>query len=133
MTCCLLVIAAGMFSRSVYYLEFFKYVQLVGDAATEGGNSYGTYDARNYVWHLDCCNPEDKTDDGGSGWAIFNTLVGLNNTETVGSLVSYCLYWVAIVVIVAIMWVNDRRVSKGQDPLVAKDQLKFWKRRREAA
>lgn len=133
MTCCLLVIAAGMFSRSVYYLEFFKYVQLVGDAATEGGNSYGTYDARNYVWHLDCCNPEDKTDDGGSGWAIFNTLVGWNNTATVGSLVSYCLYWVAIVVIVAIMWVNDRRVSKGQDPLVAKDQLKFWKRRREAA
>ncbi|WFC97012.1 hypothetical protein MBRA1_003679 [Malassezia brasiliensis] len=130
MTCCLLVISAGMFSRSVYYLEFYQYVKLVGDAATEGGNSYGTYDARNYVWHLDCCNPEDKTDNGGSGWSIFNTLVGWNNTATIGSLTSYCLYWVAIVAIVAVMWVNDRRTKEGKKPLVSKDQVKFWKKRR---
>ena len=130
MTCCLLVISAGMFSRSVYYLEFYQYVKLVGDAATEGGNSYGTYDARNYVWHLDCCNPEDKTDDGGSGWSIFNTLVGGNNTATVGSLTSYCLYWVAIVAIVMVMWANDRRTQQGKKPLVSKDQIKFWKKRR---
>lgn len=130
MTCCLLVISAGMFSRSVYYLEFYQYVKLVGDAATEGGNSYGTYDARNYVWHLDCCNPEDKTDDGGSGWSIFNTLVGWNNTATIGSLTSYCLYWVAIVAIVVVMWMNDRRTKEGKKPLVSKDQVKFWKKRR---
>ncbi|WFD41379.1 hypothetical protein MPSI1_000005 [Malassezia psittaci] len=128
MTCCLLVIAAGMFSRSVYYLEFYRYVKLVGDAATEGGNSYGTYDARNYVWHLDCCNPEDRTDNGGSGWSILNTLVGWNNTATVGSLVSYCLYWVAIVAILLVMHANDRRAKQGKKPLVSKNQLKFWKK-----
>lgn len=125
MTCCLLVISAGMFSRSVYYLEFFKYVQLAGEAATEGGNSYGTYDARNYLWHIDCCNPEDKTDDGGSGWSVLNSLVGWNNTGTVGSIVSYCLYWVFIIAVVSLMAINDKRVKNGKKPLVSKSMFKW--------
>lgn len=124
MTCCLLVIAAGMFSRCVYYFELYKYVKLVGDAVSEGGNGPGTYDARNYVWHLDCCNPEDKTDNGGSGWSIFNSLVGWNNTATVGTLVAYCLYWVAVVAMVSVMFINEKRRKNGQKPLVSKAMFK---------
>ncbi|PWN31799.1 iron permease FTR1 [Meira miltonrushii] len=95
-TCFLLVIAAGMFSRSVYYLQFYQYVQLVGDAAAESGSGPGSYNANNYVWHLDCCNPEDKKN-GGSGWAILNSLFGWNNTATVGSILSYIFYWLAVI------------------------------------
>lgn len=94
-TCFLLVIAAGMFSRSVYYLQFYRYVQLVGDAAAESGSGPGSYDANNFVWHLDCCNPEDKSN-GGSGWAILNSLFGWNNTATVGTILSYIFFWLAI-------------------------------------
>lgn len=95
-TCFLLVIAAGMFSRSVYYLQFYRYVQLVGDAAAESGSGPGSYDANNFVWHLDCCNPEDKTN-GGSGWAILNSLFGWNNTATIGTILSYIFYWLAVI------------------------------------
>lgn len=95
-TCFLLVIAAGMFSRSVYYLQFYQYVQLVGDGAAESGSGAGSYNANNYVWHLDCCNPEDKKN-GGSGWAILNSLFGWNNTATVGSILSYIFYWLAVI------------------------------------
>ncbi|WFD28473.1 hypothetical protein MNAN1_003484 [Malassezia nana] len=84
-TCALLIIDAGMFSRSVYYFQFFRYVQLVGDAAAESGSGPGSYDARNYIWHLDCCNPEDKTNNGGSGWAILNSLARSLRTYSSGS------------------------------------------------
>lgn len=77
-TCALLLIAAGMASRAVYYLQFYRYVQLVGGGAAESGSGPGSYDSQGYIWHLDCCNPEANK--GGSGWSILNSLVGWNNT-----------------------------------------------------
>ncbi|WFD21124.1 hypothetical protein MCAP1_003381 [Malassezia caprae] len=108
-TCALLLIDAGMFSRSVYYFQFYRYVQQVGDAAAESGSGAGSYDARNYIWHLDCCNPEDKTNNGGSGWAILNSLVGWNNTATLGTILAYILFWVAIAVYVGALLIYERR------------------------
>lgn len=43
----LLLIAAGLFSRCIYYFQFFRYVQKVGDAAAEGGDGNGSFDALN--------------------------------------------------------------------------------------
>ncbi|KAE8249468.1 hypothetical protein A4X03_0g6604 [Tilletia caries] len=91
----LLLIAAGMASRAVYSLEFYKYVQLVGDAAAESGNGAGSYYWRTYVWHFNCCNPEDKTSSAG-GWSLLNSIVGWNNTATVGSILMYVFYWLPI-------------------------------------
>lgn len=111
-TCILLIIAAGMMSRSVYYLQFYQYVQLVGDAAAESGNGPGSYNARNYVWHLNCCNPENQTNNGGSGWAILNSLVGWNNTATIGSLLSYIFYWLAIAGYLVYTMIKEKKARK---------------------
>ncbi|WFD24806.1 hypothetical protein MEQU1_003511 [Malassezia equina] len=116
-TCALLLIDAGMFSRAVYYFQFFRYVQQVGDSAAESGSGAGSYDARNYLWHLDCCNPEDKTNNGGSGWSILNALVGWNNTATLGTILSYILFWWAIIVYVGAMLIYERhkRIAQKQN------------------
>ncbi|PWZ02945.1 high affinity iron permease, partial [Testicularia cyperi] len=93
-TCFLLLIAAGMASRAVYYLQFYVYAQLVGDAAAESGDGPGSYNSQGYIWHFNCCNPENNS--GGSGWGILNSLVGWNNTATYGSVFMYVGYWLAV-------------------------------------
>ncbi|KAK0547138.1 hypothetical protein OC845_004242 [Tilletia horrida] len=94
-TAILLLIASGMASRAVYSLEFYQYVRLVGGAAAEGGDGPGSYYWKTYVWHFNCCNPEDKTSSAG-GWSLLNSLVGWNNTATIGSILMYVLYWLTI-------------------------------------
>lgn len=111
-TCILLVIAAGMASRCVYYFTFYRYVLKVGDAAAESGSGPGSYDALNYVWHLNCCNPEDKTNNGGGGWAILNSLVGWNNTATVGTILAYIFYWLTIASYLIYSSYSEKRKSK---------------------
>ncbi|KAE8270144.1 hypothetical protein A4X09_0g2214 [Tilletia walkeri] len=91
----LLLIAAGMASRAVYSLEFHQYVLLVGGGAAESGSGPGSYYWKTYVWHFNCCNPEDKTGTAG-GWSLLNSIVGWNNTATVGSILMYVFYWLAI-------------------------------------
>ncbi|GAK62571.1 high-affinity iron permease CaFTR1 [Moesziomyces antarcticus] len=93
-TCFLLLIASGMASRAVYYLQFYAYVRLVGDSAAESGDGPGSYNSQGYIWHLNCCNPEANK--GGSGWGILNSLVGWNNTATYGSVFMYIGYWFAV-------------------------------------
>jgi high-affinity iron transporter len=110
-TCILLIIAAGMISRSVYYFTFYRYVQRVGDAAAESGSDAGSYDATNYVWHINCCNPEDKSS-GGSGYSILNSLVGWNNTATVGTILSYIFYWLAIASYLIYSMIKEKRNRK---------------------
>ncbi|KAJ9477084.1 Iron transporter FTH1 [Pseudozyma hubeiensis] len=93
-TCFLLLIASGMASRAVYYLQFYAYVRLVGDSAAESGDGPGSYNSQGYIWHFNCCNPEANK--GGTGWGILNSLVGWNNTATYGSVFMYVGYWVVV-------------------------------------
>lgn len=131
-TCALLLISAGMFSRAVYFLQFYRYVQKVGDAAAESGAGPGSYDALNYVWHIDCCNPEDKSNNGGSGWSVLNGIVGWNNTATLGTILTYILYWLAIAIYLGVMLIRERQQRKKarnttdelmatQEPVLAPD------------
>lgn len=93
-TCFLLLIAAGMASRAVYYLQFYSYVKLVGDSAAESGDGPGSYDSQGYIWHFNYGNPENNK--GGTGWGILNSLVGWNNTATYGSVFMYVGYWFVV-------------------------------------
>ncbi|PWN48126.1 iron permease FTR1 [Violaceomyces palustris] len=95
----LLLIASGMASRSVFYLQTYAYVRLVGDGAAESGSGPGSYDATSYIWHLNCCNPENNK--GGTGWGILNSIVGWENTATYGSVLTYVFYWLAVM---AYLW-----------------------------
>ncbi|KAF2158440.1 hypothetical protein M409DRAFT_71643 [Zasmidium cellare ATCC 36951] len=56
-TCFLYLIAAGLFSKSVWYFENYAWSQSVGGDAAETGSGAGSYDIRQSVWHVNCCNP----------------------------------------------------------------------------
>ena len=43
---------------------------------------------------VQCCNPEIG---GGGGWGIFNALFGWQNSATYGSVISYNVYWIAVI------------------------------------
>ncbi len=98
MTNVILIIGAGLFSKSVGSFEknTFNHLSVlflcfsvasVADAPNSiGGDTDGTKDGpgtfyvRGNVWHLDCCNPENRID--GNGWLIFGALTGWTNNAT---------------------------------------------------
>ncbi|KAF6827394.1 plasma membrane Iron permease [Colletotrichum musicola] len=111
-TCFLYLIAAGLFSKGVWHFEQNEWNKIVGGDAAELGSGPGSYDVRRSVWHVNvrpfppqriqtaagtdtpqCCNPDLN---GGGFWGIFNAVLGWQNSATVGSVVSYNLYWVAV-------------------------------------
>ena len=65
--------------------------------------------------HVNCCSPENKADDG--GWGIFNAILGWQNSATIGSVVSYCAYWIFVTAALIVMRIDERRVSRDQTSL----------------
>ncbi|KAG7662159.1 uncharacterized protein J8A68_004287 [[Candida] subhashii] len=102
-TCILYLIAAGLFSRGVWYFEANQYNRATGGDASENGSGPGTYDIAKSVWHVNCCNPE--TD---HGWDIFNALLGWQNSATYGSVISYNVYWIVIMSVILMMLYEER-------------------------
>lgn len=100
-TCFLYLVAAGLFSRAVWYFENNTWNKVIGGDASETGSGAGSYDIRQSVWHVNCCNPELN---GGGGWGIFNAILGWQNSATYGSVLSYNLYW--LTVLVAFVWMR---------------------------
>jgi high-affinity iron transporter len=122
MTNLLLLIGAGLFTRSVSGFQNYAFNKLLGADATDAGaagNGPGSYDVRGNVWHLDCCNPGSKLDAG--GWSIFRAILGWTNNATgkqptllfrgvnyadvvtVGSVLAYIFYWLAVIVVLISM------------------------------
>ena len=64
---------------------------------------------RGNVWHLNCCNPENNFDN--DGWSIFNAIFGWTNSATIGSVLSYIFYWLAVMVVLVIMKWKEGRVK----------------------
>lgn len=93
-TCFLYLVAAGLFSKGVWDLETNAWRKLAGEGAVEAGAGPGSYDIRQSVWHVDCCTPDSN---GDGGWGIFNSLFGWQNSATYGSVISYNLYWLAVI------------------------------------
>ncbi|KAK4133072.1 iron permease FTR1, partial [Trichocladium antarcticum] len=99
-TCLLYLVAAGLFSRAVWSFEQQTWHDLVGADVAEVGNGPGSYDIDNSVWHINCCGPYFN---GGSGWGFFNAIFGWTNSATYGSVISYNLYWVAVIAAFVLM------------------------------
>ncbi|EXJ59761.1 high-affinity iron transporter [Cladophialophora yegresii CBS 114405] len=102
-TCVLYLIAAGMFSKAVWSLQFHRFAQQVGGDVAESGDGPGSYNIDQTVWHVNCCNPERD-----NGWDVFNALLGWQNTATYGSVISYNAYWIFIMVAVTCMLYEER-------------------------
>lgn len=112
-TCLLYLVGAGLFSRAVWYFEAQQWNNIVGGDAAEVGTGPGSYDIDKSVWHVNCCSPELN---GGGGWGIFNAILGWTNSATYGSVISYNLYWIAIVASLVTM---RYREVKGHWPFFA--------------
>ncbi|KAI1205076.1 iron permease FTR1 [Annulohypoxylon truncatum] len=100
-TCLLYLVGAGLFSRSVWYFENQKWNNIIGGDAAELGDGPGSYDIDKSVWHVNCCSPELNGGEG--GWGIFNAILGWTNSATYGSVISYNMYWIAIMIAFVVM------------------------------
>lgn len=110
------LVAAGLFSKAVWYFENHAWGKVIGGDAAETGSGPGSYDIRKSVWHVNCCNPELN---GGGGWGIFNAIFGWTNSATYGSVISYNLYWLAVIVSFLTLAFYERR---GHWPLMKPKQ-----------
>ncbi|KAK4155053.1 iron permease FTR1/Fip1/EfeU [Chaetomidium leptoderma] len=111
-TCLLYLVAAGLFSRAVWAFEQHTWQELIGADAAELGEGPGSYDIDNSVWHVNCCSPKVN---GGGGWGFFNAIFGWTNSATYGSVLSYNLYWLCVIVSFLVM---RYREVKGHWPLM---------------
>ncbi|SGZ52803.1 CIC11C00000001943 [Sungouiella intermedia] len=99
----LYLISAGLFSRSIWFFEMYVYAKRTGGDASENGSGPGTYDISKSVWHVNCCNPQRD-----NGWDIFNALLGWQNSATYGSVISYNVYWLALIVTLMLMMYEEK-------------------------
>ncbi|KAF9060051.1 Ftr1 protein [Rhodocollybia butyracea] len=110
MTNLLLLIGAGLFSRGIWAFQENSFNKLLGgDVDDAGGDGPGSFNVVGNVWHLDCCNPENNFDN--SGWSIFNAIFGWTNSATLGSILSYVFYWIAVIVTLVVMKFVEGRTT----------------------
>jgi len=110
MTNFLLLIGAGLFSRSVGEFEEYKFNKFLGsDADDAGGDGPGSYPVKNNVWHLNCCNPNNQDDN--QGWSIFNAIFGWSNNATIGTVLAYVFYWIAVIAVLVYLKYNEGRTK----------------------
>lgn len=102
-TCFLYLVASGLFSRGVWFIDLQRFVSRVGQDVSESGSGPGSYNINWSVWHVNCCNPQT---DG--PWMLFNALMGWQNSPTINSVISYNLYWLAIIVIIFCLKYKDK-------------------------
>lgn len=125
MTNFLLLIGAGLFTRSVTAFQSRAFNRLLGanvDDESAAGDGPGSYDVRGNVWHLDCCNPENQFD--GQGWSIFQAIFGWTNTATVGSVLAYVFFWLAVIAALVSM-----KFKEGRTKLLGRESAAGTRRR----
>lgn len=102
-TCILYLIASGLFSRGVWYFDNYYFNNKSGGDASESGDGNGSYNILRTVYHVNCCNPELD-----NGWDIFNALLGWQNTGYLSSILAYNLYWLVLMIVIALMMYEER-------------------------
>ncbi|PHH79356.1 hypothetical protein CDD80_5024 [Ophiocordyceps camponoti-rufipedis] len=105
-TCLLYLVAAGLFSRGIWHFEAQEWNIAVGGDAAETGDGGGSYDIDKSVWHVNCCSPSGPN---AGGWGIFNAILGWQNSATYGSVISYNMYWIAVVTAFVVMRFRENK------------------------
>lgn len=109
-TIILYLVAAGLMSKAVGYLEQNAWNQVIGGEVAEEGGDVIAYKATTAVWHVSWGNPELNTSTNG-GWQIFNAILGWNNTATYGTIISYCLYWLFVIGYLVYSFFKEKRAA----------------------
>ncbi|CAE6430978.1 Plasma membrane iron permease [Saccharomyces cerevisiae S288c] [Rhizoctonia solani] len=112
-TSLLLLIGAGLMSKAVGAFERHRFNVMVGGDVAEAGDGPGSFDVVGNIWHLNCCNPENKLD--AKGWAVFNAILGWSNNGSIGTVVSYIVYW-----LIAILALVRMKHKEGRTTVVDK-------------
>lgn len=122
------LVAAGLFSRAVWSFEAQQWNNSIGGDAADVGSGPGSYDITKSVWHVNvsmkyiilrCLTNANKSANpeinGGGGWGVFNSILGWQNSATYGSVISYNVYWIAVI---AAFFAMRHREVKGHWPLM---------------
>ncbi|KAG2222241.1 hypothetical protein INT45_010654 [Circinella minor] len=109
-TMILYLVAAGLMSKAVGYFEQYAWNQVIGGEAAEEGGDVIAYKVTTAVWHVSWGDPELNVDSNG-GWQIFNAILGWNNTATIGTIISYCLYWLLVAACLVYMFYKERNAA----------------------
>ncbi|KAF8490611.1 iron permease FTR1 [Gautieria morchelliformis] len=122
MTNFLLLIGAGLFSKAIGFFEIYAFTRFVGAQVDDlGGDGPGSYNVVGNVWHLDCCNPESDLDP--QGWNIFAALFGWTNSATLGTVLSYVFYWMAVIAaLIYLKWREGRTTFLGRESQAGKER-----------
>ncbi|CAI8498334.1 unnamed protein product [Hanseniaspora opuntiae] len=106
----LYILASGLMSKGVWQIDLQRYVNKCdGQDMTELGNGPGSYDIVDSVWHVNWGGEKDGF------WVILTALFGWTNSATYGSVISYNLFWLAIICMFKSMHIIER---KGYLPFV---------------
>lgn len=95
-TCFLFLIGAGLMSKAVWFLQYYRFAKRVGGDVAETGNGPGSYQVAGNVWHLTYGNPEPGAVGSNGFTQLANAIVGWNNDANLGSILSYVFYWIAV-------------------------------------
>jgi high-affinity iron transporter len=85
----LFLIAAGLLSRSVGLFEDHYWARAINLAPDDAQTAQ--FDPRTNVWYLACCH-EKRT----AGFQVLYAIFGYRSVATIGTIVSYCLYWLLL-------------------------------------
>lgn len=120
----LYLVAAGLFSKGVWNFELQRFIDLCdGFDVSETGHGPGSYDISKSVWHVNCCNGELQDD--GAFWMILTAVFGWTNSATYGSVISYNIYWITVILVFASLLFEEKH---GRLPVVPLT----WQKRRIA-
>ncbi|TFY82855.1 hypothetical protein EWM64_g1164 [Hericium alpestre] len=81
------------------------------DVDDAGGDGPGSFNVHGNVWHLDCCNPDNNFDN--NGWTIFGAIFGWTNSATLGSVLAYVFYWIAVIATLLYLKWKEGRTNFG--------------------
>ena len=112
----------------MWYFQAQDWNNAVGGDAAETGAGAGSYDIDQSVWHVNVSlpprPPPNMTNmpkfgnpelNGGGGWGIFNAILGWQNSATYGSVISYNVYWIAVMIGFGLLRYNE---TKGHLPFL---------------
>ncbi|EIW73487.1 hypothetical protein TREMEDRAFT_42374 [Tremella mesenterica DSM 1558] len=105
------LIGAGLASKGVGYFQYYVFAKGVGGDVAETGDGPGSFQVKGNVWHLTYGNPETGSPTTNGGWQIFNAIFGWNNTATLGSILTYVFFWIAVIAVLIFMKWQEGRVS----------------------
>jgi len=106
MTNFLLLIGAGLFSKAIWAFQENAFIKLIGASSDDAvGTGPGSYDVRGNVWALNCC------DAGNGSWSLFNAILGWQNSATLGSILSYVFYWLAVIAVLVYYKFREGRTN----------------------